>query len=253
MTVSARDLDGGVRMLVVDRPPVNAIDLELLRELADAATAAEEDERVRAVVLTGNGRCFSAGLDLGVMAGGQAGAMARFGGADGIFRVWTMRKPTVAMINGHAIAGGCILALACDFRLTGRGLHRIGLNETAIGLALPTGAFEIARLALPIRTAREVLLGAALYEPEAARVAGLVDDVVPPADLEQLCLARARALGAYPAAAYATNKYAWQRLAVERVRHEPEELRERIQEAWGSEETLRAFAARFASVSKSKA
>jgi enoyl-CoA hydratase len=255
MDIRSRDAGNGVRTLVLDGPPVNAIDLDFLGELASVVDAAEGDGNVRAVILTGSGTCFSAGLDLKAMAAGQASGMAGLGGADGadgMFRLWTLRKPTVAMINGHAIAGGCLLALACDFRIMSAGSHRIGLNETAIGVALPTGAFEIARLAVPTRSAREVLLGAALYEPDAARAVGLVDEVVEAAELERACVERARTLGAFPGPAYAANKFSWQRLAVERVRTEPEELRERIREAWASEETQQAFAARFASLAKSK-
>jgi enoyl-CoA hydratase len=252
MPVNSRDVEGGVRILLLDRPPANAIDFSFLEEIAVAVETAEADARVRAVVVTGNGKCFSAGLDIKAMAGGQAKSMAGFGGADGVFRLWTMRKPTIAMMNGHAIAGGCILALACDFRVTCAGSHRMGLNETAIGLALPTGAFEIARLALPIRTARSVLLEADLYDPETALAMGLVDEVVPASELEANALARARKLGAMAAPAYAANKYAWQRLAVDSVRSEPAEVRQAIADAWTSEETQRAFADRIAAIAKGK-
>ncbi len=250
MPVDTRDLDGGVRLLVLNRPPANAIDLTLLADIAAAVGAAERDHAVRALVVTGGGRFFSGGLDLGAMAAGQAKDMAALGAADGIFGLWTIGKPTVAMVNGHAIAGGCILALACDFRVAAAGAYKIGLNESAIGLALPTGAFEIARLAVPPRHARGVLLEAPLYEPEEAYTVGLVDAVVPSGELEGVSVERARRLGAYPTAAYAANKYAWQRLAVDRIRNEPEDVRQRIVRAWTSEEAQRAFAARIAAVAK---
>jgi enoyl-CoA hydratase len=250
MLIEARDLDGGVRILTLARPPANAIDASLLAALGEAADAAAAEERVRAVVVTGSGRFFSAGLDLKAMAAGGAGAMAGFGFADGIFKIWTLPKPTVAMVNGHAMAGGCILALACDFRVTCTGPHRIGLNETAVGLAFPTGAFEIAHLALTNRDARRALLEAEAHGAEEACRLGLVDEVVAPEQLEATCLAKARKLGAYAAPAYALNKQGLQRQAVERVRNEPPALRAAIQQAWTSEETLRAFAARLAAVSK---
>jgi enoyl-CoA hydratase len=250
MPIAARDLDGGVRVLAVDRPPANAIDLQLLADLAAAVAAADADDSVRSVVVTGAGRFFSGGLDLKAMATGQAREMAGFGGADGIFQLWTLGKPTLAMVNGHAIAGGCVLALACDFRIAAAGAYKIGLNETAIGLALPTGAFEIARLVLPRRHVRAALLDGDLYDPDGARTVGLVDRVVAADQLEAVCFERARRLAAYPTAAYAANKYAWQRLAIERVRSEPQEVRDRIMRAWTSEETQRTFAARIAAVAK---
>jgi enoyl-CoA hydratase len=250
MLVEVRDVGGGVRVLSLNRPPANAIEGELLAALGEAVSAAGRDDAVRAVVLTGSGRFFSGGLDLKAMAAGEARAMAGFGGTDAVFQLWTLLKPTVAMVNGHAIAGGGILALACDFRVTCSGSHRLGLNETAIGLAFPTGAYEIARLALPVRTVRSVLLEGELYDPEGARTMGLVDEVVAPGELETVSLARARKLAGYPAEAYAANKHAWQRLAVDRVRNEPAEVREAIRRAWTSEETQNAFAARVAAVSK---
>lgn len=250
MPVDVRDVDGGVRILTLNRPPANAIDVELLGDLASAVEAAERNTHVRAVVVTGNGRFLSGGLDLKAMAAGQAKAMAGFGGADGIFRLWVLGKPTVAMVNGHAVAGGCILALACDFRVAAAGSYKIGLNETAIGLAFPTGAFEISRLALPARSARGVLLEADLYGPDEARAVGLVDDVVPAGELERVCLERARRLARYAPEAYAANKAAWQRAAVDRVRNEPEDVRQMIVRAWSSEEAQRAFAGRLAAVSK---
>lgn len=233
-------------MLTLNRPPANAIDVSLLEAISEAAGAAEADPAVRAVVVTGAGRFFSGGLDLKAMAGGQAQSMGRFGSDDGVFRLWTLPKPTVAMVNGHAIAGGSIVALACDFRVAAAGSYKIGLNETAIGLALPTGAFEIARLALPVRSGRTVLLEAGLHDPATAKGLGLVDEVVEGKDLEPRALALARSLGAAPLPAYAANKAAWQRPAVDRVRNEPREVRDAITRAWTSEETTRAFTARMA-------
>jgi enoyl-CoA hydratase len=250
MLIEAKDLGDGVRLLTLNRPPANAIDVELLHVLATAADNAHADATVRAVVVTGRENFFSGGLDLKAMAAGQARDMAAFGGADGIFRLWTLPKPTVAMVNGHAVAGGCILALACDFRIAVAGTYKIGLNESAIGLALPTGAFEIARLAIARRHARRVLLEADLYGPEAAREMGLVDEVVPAANLEARGFELARKLGGYPGPAYAANKRSWQRLAVERVRNEPPEIRSAIFQAWTSEEAQRAFLARIAAVTK---
>ena len=250
MLIEAKDVDGGIRVLVLNRPPANAIDVELLHVLATAVDNAQGDATVRAVVVTGGGNFFSGGLDLKAMAAGQAREMAAFGGADGIFRLWTVPKPTVAMMNGHAIAGGCILALACDFRIAAAGSYKVGLNESAIGLALPTGAFEIARLAVARRHARRVLLEGDLYGPEAARDMGLIDEVVAAADLETRVLALARKLGGYPGPAYAANKRSWQRVAVDRVRHEPPEIRSAIFKAWTSEDAQRAFLARIAAVTK---
>lgn len=208
MLIHVSDHDGGVRLLRIERPPANAINTEFLQALHEAATTAETDDAVRAVILTGTGRFFSAGLDIKEMQQKGAGELAKLGGGkDGIYRLWRLTKPTIAMVDGHALAGGAILMLACDFRIASLGAFKIGVTETALGLPLPNGAFQIARHAIPPRHARAVLLAADAFDPEGARDVGLVDEVVPQESLEARCFALARKLGAYPSAAYGFQKY----------------------------------------------
>jgi len=221
MQIHPTDHDGGVRLLRLDRPPANAINTEFLQSLHDAAAAADEDDAVRALVVTGTGRFFSAGLDLKEMARGGAQALGSLGGGrDGIYRLWRVGKPTVAMIGGHALAGGAILMLACDFRIAARGPFKIGVTETALGLPLPNGAFQIARHALAGRDVRRILLEADAHAPDAACALGLVDEVVEPDELEARCLAFAAKLGAHPSAAYGYQKYKLQAEANQAV-HSP--------------------------------
>ena len=117
MTITTRDVDGGVRIVTLNRPPANAINLELINDVERACAAAKDEDAVRAVVVTGSGKFFSGGIDLRALsagAGAQQWNPATFGSSDGVFALWTLPKPTVAMVNGHAIAGGAILAWACD-------------------------------------------------------------------------------------------------------------------------------------------
>lgn len=221
MQIHVSDHDGGVRLLRLERPPANAINTDFLQALHAAASEAEADDRVRAVVVTGTGRFFSAGLDIKEMQTKGAGELAKLGGGkDGIYRLWRLAKPTIAMVGGHALAGGAILMLACDFRVASLGAGKIGVTETALGLPLPNGAFQIARFAIPAKHAREVLLGAASYDPAGAHAVGLVDEVVPAERLEARCLERAAQLGAHPTAAYAFQKYLLQAEANQAV-HAP--------------------------------
>src|SRR5439155_1161131 len=127
---------------------------------------ARDDDAVRAVVLTGHGRFFSAGLDL--RGGIDFQALSSTGTpTDPFLRLSSclltflcFPKPAVAMLRGHAIAGGLILLLACDYRLGLDGEYRIGLNEVAIGASFPKAAFEIVRLRLTHQQASELLLAA---------------------------------------------------------------------------------------------
>ena len=238
MTVESRDIDGGVRILTLNNPPANAFSRALLTDLGAAADAAKNDDRVRAVVVTGAGKFFSGGLDLKEVTAPSPGEVfgSSFGRNDGVFALWTLPKPTVAMVNGHAIAGGAILCLACDVRIVARGEAKIGLNEVAIGLSFPIGAYEIAALALNNQQARRVLLEAGLHAPDTARTLGMIDEVVEPADLERVCIERARRLASYSAAAYAHTKRTLQHDAVQRVLSETEEQRRATAKLWSSAE-----------------
>jgi enoyl-CoA hydratase/carnithine racemase len=243
-TVRTDQRDGGVRVLTLDRPPANAEDETLLADLGRALDEARADDAVRAVVLTGAGRFFSAGFDLG--APRRAGdAVRRIGEA---FRTTHLAllglpKPTVAMLNGHAVAGGLVLALACDYRLAVDGDYRIGLNELAVGASYPRVAFEIVRLRLTHARAAELLLGAALYPAREAVRLGIADELLPAERLEPTVLRRAARLGAFPREAYAHTKAALVAEAVARVQAESSEEAERAAAIWTTSESRAARAA----------
>src|SRR6516164_9073593 len=110
MLVDARDLPNGLRLLTLNRPPANAISADLNDALHDRCRAALQADSVRALIVTGAGKFFSGGMDLNNALDGVGGIRNLAGGLDdGIFSLWTMPKPTVAMVNGHAIAGGAVI------------------------------------------------------------------------------------------------------------------------------------------------
>ena len=148
-TVRADERAGGVRVLTLDRPPANALDEQLLADLGAALASAAADDAVRAIVLTGAGAFFCGGFDLSAPRRDEAAARRlRELYRESHLGLFTLPKPTVAMVAGHAIAGGLVLALACDYRLGVDGDYRLGLNEAAIGASFPKVAFEIVRLRL---------------------------------------------------------------------------------------------------------
>jgi len=228
MLVEERDLGDGVRLLTLNRPPANAISREFNDALCAQCHAARDDVSVRAVIVTGAGKFFSGGMDLKLAAEGKTGIGNLAGSEqDGVFALWTMPKPTVAMVNGHAIAGGIILVLACDFRITRRGTHKLGLNEVALGMAFPFGAFEIARLALNNQQLRHATLEANFLSAERALELGIVDEVVEPGQLETRCVELAQRLGGNGQIAYAHTKREIQRESIARVlARTPEQIRE---------------------------
>ena len=185
--------DDGVTVATIDRPPANALTLEFFAEL-EALVARLSADATRALVLTGAGRFFSAGLDLfevfAADAAGFAAFTARFDA--GFAALFAFPKPVVAAINGHAVAGGAVLAACADFRLVADGPGRIGLTEILLGVPFPASILEIVRHACAGPDLREILYHGRTYLPEEARRRRLADEVLPAPDL----LSRARALAA---------------------------------------------------------
>jgi enoyl-CoA hydratase/carnithine racemase len=196
----AIDRRGEVTVVRLEHGPVNALDLELLGALTAAV-----GECPGPLVLTGAGRAFSAGVDLRrIVEGDEQYTAALLGALSDLFlAVFDHPAPTVAAVNGHAIAGGCVLALACDLRLMAAG--RMGLTELAVGVPFPSAAREIARYALGPAVSR-VVLGADTVEAADAVRMGLVDDVVPADELLDRATALATRLAGHDASAYALEK-----------------------------------------------
>jgi enoyl-CoA hydratase/carnithine racemase len=202
---------GDVAVLTLDHGPVNALDVELLRALPDALAAAGDAP----VVLTGAGRSFSAGVDLKRIVAGGAAYVEEFLPAlsAAFLAVFDHPRPVVAAVNGHALAGGCVLAAACDLRFMSGGT--IGLTELAAGVPFPTVAIEVMRHATGPAADRLVLTAHRLDPAEARRV-GLVHEVVTE-DLLAAAVASAAKLAAVPAAVYALAKRQLHAPAHERI------------------------------------
>jgi enoyl-CoA hydratase len=177
---------GPIAELILARPPVNAMNGQLLTELAEAFANLERDDAVRGVLVRGEGKCLSAGLDLAEVAAlDRPGVEAFFSRFDAAFRAaLAFDKPMAVAVDGHAIAGGMVLALSGDFVAVGRGAHKVGLTELAVGVAFPRIAFEIVRLALPPRALRVLVNGAAAIPVTEAFDLGFGDVMVDDARAE---------------------------------------------------------------------
>jgi len=174
-------VDGTVARITLDDGKVNAMSLSFFEALGAALDRAER-EKPGAVVITGRPGCFSAGLDLKLLPTLPPDALQRtlltFGRT--MLRVFTFPIPTVAAVSGHAIAGGAMLAFACDLRYVADGAFRLHLNEVQIGLALPTWAMVVAQSAVPHRWHTEAILHGRPYLPADALERSLVTAVVAP-------------------------------------------------------------------------
>jgi enoyl-CoA hydratase len=200
-----------VTIVEFDRGAVNALDLELVEAITTTLSGVNGP-----VVLTGRGRAFSAGVDLHRIVNDGDDYIERFLHAlsRAFHAVFSFPHPTVAAINGHAIAGGCVLALACDLRLMSAGT--IGLTELPVGVAFPRVALEIVRDALGSQASKTVLLGETVGRQEALRL-GLVDEVVDASELLEHATTAAAKLGRTPATLYARTKQDLRAPALSRV------------------------------------
>jgi enoyl-CoA hydratase len=214
----------------------NAMSSALLKELeATFADLARSD--ARAVVVTGEGSAFSAGLALPDLIGLDRGGMRDFISAfeRAMHRVLTCPRAVVAAINGHAIAGGCVLALMCDVRFAADAPAKIGLNEVQLGIGLPSLVLEPLRAKLAPSALLPVAYEGRLFDMRGALSVGLIDQVLPAGELEAAALAKATELGRSPAA-FGQIKQGLLRPVVEAITRNAPNEREAWLDSWFSTE-----------------
>jgi enoyl-CoA hydratase/carnithine racemase len=233
-------IPGAMRELVIASPAKNALSTSVLESLQRGLIDAGGEP----VLLTGAGEVFSAGLDLKEVAALDLERARRLVGAlEGMVEaLFTYPAPTVALVNGHAIAGGCVLVMCCDLRvMTSDAGARIGLNEVALGLTFPPKTLAMLRSRLGASARERVLLGAQLYDPGGAREVGLVDETAP--DARALAVERLEALSRHPPAGYARLKAELRRGVLQQSAEDRRAFEEELLPRWASAET-RAIATR---------
>jgi len=217
MSVVQTETIDAIRILRLDHGKPNAISTEVARALMAELEKAETD--ASAVVLLGRPGMFSGGFDLGVMKQGADAAreMVKSGGLLAA-AILDHPKPIVVGCSGHAIAMGAFLVMAGDHRIGARGEFKIGLNETAIGMTLPSFAFELTRLRLSKRHFDRAVVQSEIYGPDGAVDAGFLDRVVAPEVLEAEALAAARRLSQLKQPAFRNNKRQAHAETIDRIR-----------------------------------
>ena len=227
----------GIAVLRIEHGKANVLDLELCNAIVESFDGAGE---ARAVVLTGAGRIFSAGVDLfRVVEEGRSYIEAFLPAMCRAFeRVFAHPAPVVAAANGHAIAGGCLLVAAADQRLMAEGSARIGIPELQVGVPFPPAALEIMRFSTPPQHFQTVVYRAETYEPPAARALGLLDEIVDPGALLDRALAVAGRLASVRAETFAITKREVRRPAMERIRSLDRDTAPEVRERWLDPRTL---------------
>ena len=187
---------GNVAVLTIDRPEaLNALNSQVLCDLDAAISQVEADDEVRVVVLTGAGRSFVAGADIGEMVNFSAIDGKKFGvhGGSIFLRLENLSKPVIAAINGFALGGGCELAMACDIRIASE-KAKFGQPEVGLGITPGFGGTQRLPRIVGISKAMELILTAKVIKAEEAKAIGLVSEVYPAEELMPKALELANAI-----------------------------------------------------------
>ena len=195
------DDSADVLILRIDRPPVNAVSLDVVRTFQAALARVATYPATRPLVISGAGRCFSAGLDLKVVPHyGREQQREMLGMINRLIgELYSLPRPTVAAINGHAMAAGLVLALACDYRIVTSAPCKLGLPEINVGIPYPAAPMVLVREELSPSAARVLVLTGESLDPARALAMGVVDEVVSPERVMPRAVEKATALAIFPA------------------------------------------------------
>ena len=245
---------GRVRELSLSRRPVNALNPALVAALRSRLREARQDG-CGAVLLSGRPGCFSAGLDVPeLLQLDRTQLRAMWQDFFGLLSdIATSDIPIGAALTGHSPAGGAVMAICADYRVLAEGEYLVGLNEVEVGLPMPAVLHRVLTHVVGARTAERLTVSGALLKPPEAARCGLVDEVVPMAQVVPRTLAwLEHVVAGSPAAVAFTRRQARQPL-FDAFATVDDALVERMLDAWFSEETQRALRALVARLDKDRA
>jgi len=233
-------LDGGLATVRLSRERANAIHGELLDSLREAYRQASADGSVRGLLLAASGKVFCPGLDLQELCGLDRPAMRRFmeDFRATVVEMFRFPKPVLAAVQGHALAGGFILALTADRRILRRGAL-VGLNEVRVGVPVPFEVACLLRYSVPADRLAEVALFGRNYSAEEALACGLVHEVLDGDDFETRCRERLEEWASRDGASYAATKTWLRREAVAEMLQASHGEIEVFLDRWFSDSTRR--------------
>jgi enoyl-CoA hydratase/carnithine racemase len=228
-----------IAVLKLNRGKVNAFNGPMVREFQTLLDDTAADGSVRGLVITGHGKFFSFGLDVPELYPltredftGFLQAFTRL-----YMTLYMYPKPVVAALNGHVIAGGCMVAIACDLRLMAEGRAKIALNEITFGSTVFAGSVEMLRACMGQRNAEEVLLSGIMFEPDRAAALGLVDRVVLSEELLPLAIHEARDMASRDARAFRSMRELLRGPVAEVMRAREEDSIREFVDIWYSDST----------------
>jgi enoyl-CoA hydratase/carnithine racemase len=235
-----KEADDKVTILSLNRSVTNAINLELINEISGHVRENKDDKDCAGIVLTGAGdKFFSIGFDIPTLIGLSQEDFSEFYRAFNqlCIDLYTFPKPLIAAIKGHAVAGGCILTLCCDYRFITEGRKLMGLNEIKLGVPVPYPADRILRQIVDDRTARRILDTGDFFPPEDTLAMGLVDEVMPLEGVIRRAVERILAIDNTSLDAFRAIKYSRTEPVVTRMNSKLAQREEVFIDMWYSTET----------------
>jgi len=231
------DYRNQVAILRMDKPPANTIDLDFLKDAESALAALQQQSNLKAAVITGRGKCFSAGADLrtvpfysSLQQRETVAAMNRI-----ILHLYRLPYPLIAAVNGHAIAAGFMIVLACDYRIGADSGCKFGLTEVRAGIPFPAASMEILKSELPAHVIRRLALTGRNISPAEALAYGIFDELLPAEQVLPKALDVADDLGAVPSRAYSAIKWQLRADTIKRIEQMTDS--DPLLAAWLGEET----------------
>ncbi len=224
----------GIAIMYLDKPPVNAVDRRLVDDGMKCLLKLSADKEIRSLIITGSGKCFSAGLDLKIVPYYSPSEQRQMVEDlnDIVLKLYGFPIPTVAAVNGHAIAGGFILALSCDYRIGPTSECKIGVTESRVGIPFPISTIEVLRAELSPSVARKMtLVGRNLSSYEAFEN-GILDELQQPENILSRAKEVAMDLGAMPRSAYVQIKHQLRGNTIRRIQQVLDEGGDPLLKMW---------------------
>ncbi len=230
--------ENDIVVVSIENGKLNVLDTAFLKEI-ETCFKELADAPCKGVVITGTGRSFCAGVDLkSTFSNGKDHVVEFLDALSACFEtLFEFPKPLIAAINGHALAGGCILSSLCDYKIVVDGKAKIGITELSVGVPFPAVPREIMLFILPRKSFQEVFYFAKGYSVFESKELGLVDEIVPGDRLLECALGKANELVKIPAQTFSQTKYQLRRPAILSYRSDDARSHDQnIKELWSTDE-----------------
>lgn len=220
--------------IMLDRGKSNAMHLDMIHELIDAVENATNDPAVEGLIVSGKENFFTSGLDLITLYQYDESQMQSFWNAfiTLLYKLVSFPKPAVSAITGHSPAGGCVLAICCDYRLMADGDFVIGLNEVPVGIVVPESIFTLYSFWLGEGTAYRSLLEGRLFKPAEAKEIGLIDEVVAFNQIQGVAMRKVKSLMQFEKNAWRTSKLNFRKKLIAEFQKDQTEVINQVLAQW---------------------